>query len=220
MNNFIDFLDATCPSSLIYRLKQGGGHKKQAIARAVGTSHNNVLQVIDATCGFGTDAIVLAHLNCKVYAIEKNLTVAKLVKDRLLTAKNNDFLAPIIKNITLFTGNSLQIIPDIVKKHNCLPDVIYLDPMFNRKTYAAPKKLMQILQFIISNEQQQQHHHQNQHDNLEDQNLLKFSLQYAAKRVVVKRSRIAPYLENIKPNFSLTGKANRFDVYLSKLHNK
>jgi 16S rRNA (guanine1516-N2)-methyltransferase len=208
--NFIDFLDATCPSSLIYRLKHGGGHKKQAIARAVGTSDKNRLQVIDATCGFGTDAIVLAYLNCHVWAIEKNPTVAQLARDRLLKINNNSFLAPIIKNITLFNGDALQLIPLIIQKNNCLPDVIYLDPMFNKKTSAAPNKLMQILQSIIASD--------NNHKHGENQdNLLKFSLQHSAKRVVVKRPRVAPYLEDIKPDFSLTGKANRFDVYLTKL---
>lgn len=215
MNNLIDFLDTTCPSSLIYRLKHGGGHKKQAIARAVGTSSKHRLQVIDATCGFGTDAMVLAYLNCKVYAIEKNPTVAKLTQDRFLKYKDNNFLSQIIKNITLFTGDSLQIIPEIIQKNNCLPDVIYLDPMFHKKTTAAPNKLMQILQSIIFDEQQN-----NPKDNLDDQNLLQFSLNYSVKRIVVKRSRIAPYLENIKPDFSLSGKANRFDVYLGQLKRK
>lgn len=208
VNNLINSFDSISPSSLIYRLKHGGGHKKQAIARAVGTSSQHRLQVIDATCGFGTDAIVLAHLNCKVYAIEKNPTIAKLVQERLLKAKDNDFLAPIVKNITILQGNALQIIPEIIQKNNCLPDVIYLDPMFQTKNNAAPKKFMQILQFIISNEQE---------DISDDQNLLQTTLNYAKKRIVVKRPRIAPHLENIKPNFSLTGKANRFDVYLTQL---
>lgn len=213
MNNFIDFLDPTCQSSLIYRLQHGGGHKKQAIARAVGASTKHRLQVVDATCGFGTDALVLAYLNCKVYAIEKNPTVAKLTHDRFLKFKENNFLAPIIKNITLLTGDALQLIPEIIQKHksNWLPDAIYLDPMFDKKTHAAPNKLMQILQSIVTTD------HKNYGDS---QNLLQFSLSYPVKRIVVKRPRIAPYLENITPDFSLTGKANRFDVYLAQLKRK
>ena len=44
--------------------------------------------------------------------------------------------------------------------------------------------------------------------------LLAPALALASHRVVVKRPRLAPDLANQKPTYSLTGKANRFDIYV------
>ena len=89
-----------------------------------------------------------------------------------------------------------------------MPDVIYLDPMFNQKTNAAPNKFIQTLQYIITNEPIPE-------DNNNTNNLLTSIFNLPAKRIVVKRPRLAPYLENLSANFSLIGKSNRFDVYLN-----
>jgi 16S rRNA (guanine1516-N2)-methyltransferase len=212
VTDLIDFTDATSLSSLVYRLKHGGGHRKQAIARAVGTSSKYRLTVIDATCGFGSDAMVLANLNCQVYAIEQNPEIARLLKDRLLLAQQHPILQPIIKDIKLFTGNSIEVIPQLIHQYGFIPDVIYLDPMFNGKSKAAPNKLIQKLRKIITE----------QPADLTDNNdyLLEVSLQHCKKRVVVKRAKHAPYLADLKPSYSLTGKANRFDVYLPQLCRK
>lgn len=209
------FNSETSLRPLIYRLKQGSKLGKQAIAKAVGTNSNHRLQVIDATAGLGTDAIILAYLNCQVFAIEHNPLVIELLQNRLLKAKEDSFLSPIIKNITLLTGDAKILIPKIIKEHNFLPDVIYLDPMFpNKKNRAASKKPMQILQNITTN-YSSENLIENQEKNITS-GLLTISLNYAKKRIVVKRPRISPYLEELKPNFSLIGKANRFDVYLPK----
>lgn len=204
VNSIAKSIDPFYLAPLVHRLKYGGGYKKQAIARAVGASDKRCLKVIDATCGLGTDAIILAYFNCKVYAIEKNPFIAKLTEDRLLGAKKHTFLAPVIENISLFHGDCLQIIPCIVNQVIFLPDVIYLDPMFNHKSTAAPNKLMQIVQSMVNKDIL----------DIEYDKLLKLSLNYAALRVVVKRPRTGEYLSGFKPNFSLIGKANRFDVYL------
>ena len=194
-------LDPTDLAAIIYRLKYGGSHKKQSIARAVGTSNNNMLKVIDATCGFGTDSLVLAYLNCQVFAIEKNQAIANFFSNRIAAAKQNSFLAPIANNIKLLIGDCLELIPTIIEKYDFFPDVIYLDPMFNHKTSAAPNKFIQVLKKILID-----------YDN---KNLLNNILKFKARRVVVKRPRISAHLDNIKPNFIINGKANRFDVYIN-----
>lgn len=187
--------------SLIHRIKYGGGGR-QAIAKAVGIKYNKSLKVIDATAGLGTDTFILASLGCQVYAIERNLIIYNLLKKRLATALENNFLEHFANNITINHGSAINIINSIIKQNIFLPDVIYLDPMFsvNNKT-AAPNKQIQLLKNIINNQ-------------VDEPNLLATCLQYNKFRVTVKRPKIAAYLENIKPNFSLLGKANRFDVYL------
>ncbi len=204
--NYTDYLNFATPS-LIYRLKHGGGGK-QAIAKAIKVSRKEPVKVIDATVGFGTDALILASLNCQIYAIEKNPIIAKLLQNRLTNAQNNPFLAPLVKNITLIIGDSRTIIPELVEKNQYIPDVIYLDPMFpTKKKTAASSKQIQLLQTIIANSNLSE-------TTCNNLNLLKTCLNYAKKRIVVKRPRISEHLDNIKPNFSLIGKANRFDIYL------
>ena len=138
--------------------------------------------------------------------------MAKLLQDGLIKAKNNNFLAPIVKNITLLIGDSRKIIPELVQKNQYSPDIIYLDPMFpTKKKSAAPNKRIQTLQHIINSSSKTDEQPEN--ENIE---LLKISLIHAKSRVVVKRPRISANLGNIKPNFSLIGKANRFDIYLPR----
>lgn len=211
----LDCIDQKNLSSLIYRLTKGGGHKNQAITKAVGTSNKKKLQVIDATCGFGTDSIVLAYFNCQVYAIERHPKIATLLTKRLEQAKKHPLLATSIANIQLFTGNCIEVIPKLIKEYQFIPDVIYLDPMFNQKTSAAPNKFIQILQYIITNEPISTENHNI--NNFNANNLLTSILNLPIKRIVVKRPRFAPYLENFPANFSLIGKSNRFDVYLKEL---
>ena len=81
-------------------------------------------------------------------------------------------------------------------------DVVYLDPMFpERNKGALVKKEMQIFHNCFG---------------LDDDSdaLLNLALSIAGQRVVVKRPRIAPYLSNSKPSYTLEGKSNRFDIYL------
>lgn len=198
--NEINFNNFANPS-LIHRIKYGGGGK-QAIAKAVGIKHNKSLKIIDATAGLGTDTFVLASLNCRVYAIERNIIIYNLLKKRLETALTNNLLANFANNITIHFGSSMGIIADIIKKNIFIPDVIYLDPMFptNKKT-AAPNKQIQLLKNITAEQPDQP-------------NLLVSCLKYNHVRIAVKRPKNAAYLEHIQPNFSLLGKANRFDIYL------
>jgi 16S rRNA (guanine1516-N2)-methyltransferase len=44
--------------------------------------------------------------------------------------------------------------------------------------------------------------------------LLQPALALARYRVVVKRPRLAPYLDNHQPAYQLIGKANRFDIHV------
>lgn len=190
--------------SLVYRLKYGRGG--EAIAKAIKLkNHQKLTKVIDATAGFGTDSFILANLNCQVYSIERNHKIFSVLQSKILKAKEHDFLAKISKNITLIHGDARLVIPEIIKQYDFTPDVIYLDPMFPLKTKtAAANKQIQLLKSIIQESILIQ----------DDKDLLKNCLNFAKHRVVVKRPRISSYLEDIKPSFSLIGKANRFDVYV------
>ena len=83
---------------------------------------------------------------------------------------------------------------------NINPDVIYLDPMFPaRSKSAAVKKKFQLLHKLelpCENERE----------------LLEAALLTSAKKVVIKRPLKGAFLADVRPSYSLKGKAVRYDV--------
>jgi len=98
-------------------------------------------------------------------------------------------------------------------EHNNIVDVVYLDPMFPQrdqnqqaiKKQAQVKKQMQLLHMLLPEDGEM---------DLGD-NLLILA-QKIAKRVVVKRPRLAVYLASQEPNHQWQGDACRFDAYFQQ----
>jgi 16S rRNA (guanine1516-N2)-methyltransferase len=196
-NNLIyaDFLEGKIKHRRLY-----GGGRQQTIAKAIGLKGKNIPTVLDATVGLGQDSFVLAALGCKVTMLEKSSIIAALLADSLTRASRNKEVAPIINRMKLIIADSIQHIQTLTPKQK--PDVIYLDPMFPpRKKSALVKKEMQVLQAFLSQ------------DNNEAK-LLQVARNYAKKRIVVKRPKLAPSIDNQKPDITFKGKSCRFDVYL------
>jgi 16S rRNA (guanine1516-N2)-methyltransferase len=192
---FVDLVNG----SLGYRLRKGEG-KRQAIARAVGMHcYPKPLRVFDVTAGLGSDAFVLASLGCQLHLVERSPIVAALLQDGLHRAISNPQIGAWAKHVLLSVMDSQKLLSEL-SLEDC-PEVIYLDPMFPARTKSAlVKKNMQILQELVGED-----------DNV---SLLALALEKATKRVVVKRPKGAPHLQNKSPNFSLVGKSCRFDIYL------
>lgn len=190
--------------ALTFRRLHGGG-KKEAIARAIGLKGQDSLRVLDATAGLGRDAFVLASLGCVVDMIERSPVVAALLQDGLARATSDvNLSAWLPANMQLFHGVATDMLANWSSEK---PDVVYLDPMFpHRKKSAAVKKEMRLFQQLLGPD--------------EDADLLlEPALALATKRVVVKRPTGAPFLAGKKPQIEMTGKANRFDVYLIQHRN-
>lgn len=183
-----------------FRRLHGGG-RGQAIAKAIGLkTYGLPLTVIDATAGLGSDAFVLACLGCEVILIERNPQIAALLNDALTRGAQDQNIAQFISNMRLIHGDAREILTTLTAEQ--YPDVVYLDPMFpERNKSALVKKELRLLKDLVGEDPDQ------------DQ-LLNIALRAARKRVVVKRPRIAPYLNNQQPQHSYIGKANRFDVYI------
>ena len=82
------------------------------------------------------------------------------------------------------------------------PDVIYIDPMFpHSKKSALVKKEMRVLREVVG-------------DDDDAAQLLLSALKCQVKRVVVKRSRYAPAVGDVIPNYQVLGKSSRYDIYL------
>lgn len=196
-----DFLDPT----LNFRRTQGGG-KRQMIAKAIGLSGHTRPHVLDATAGLGRDAFILASLGCSVQMLERVPEVRMLLRYALRAASSQrsqpmgaDF-ASTIDRMRLVEADAREFL--VALPQDSLPDVIYLDPMFpHRSKSALVKKEMRVFQDLVG-------------EDLDAVELLEAALDSGAKRVVVKRPRIAEYLGGHKPSHELAGKRNRFDVYL------
>ncbi len=179
----------------LYRLGQG-----ELITRAMGITKLDNPYIIDATAGLGRDAFVLASKGCHVTMIERAPLVFLLLEDALQRARENPDTREIAERMQLINSDA----NDYLNTKNASPaDIVYLDPMYpERKKTALVKKEMQLFQVLLKNDDP-------------GHALLQPALQKAGHRVVVKRPRKGEYLNQQKPDFSLTGKSIRFDVYLA-----
>lgn len=160
--------------------------------------HKHKPSVLDATAGFGRDALLLAKVGCSVVMLERSAVVHALLRDALDRAARVSSWAEICARLTLHCVEACTHMQALVGPLR--PDVIYIDPMFPRRDKTAlVKKEMQVLQGLASVDGAS--------------GLLAVALQVARQRVVVKRPRWAGYLDERLPMFSCFSPAMRFDVY-------
>lgn len=181
-----------------YRRLRGG---PEMLVRAIGHKKDSFTRVLDATGGLGRDAFIMAAHGCQVQILEKNLIAGALLQDGLERASVYPDTQEICDRISLTIGDSMQLLTE--EKEVGRYDVIYLDPMFPKRSKSAlVKKELQILQMLVKK-------------NDDTEGLFKAALQSGTRRVVVKRPKTAPPLPGRKPSHSLSGKTTRFDVYLT-----
>ncbi len=192
----VDFNDG----ALTWRRNHGGG-TGQAVAKAVGLKQKKSLTILDATAGTATDSFVLAALGCHMTMVERHPIVAALLEDALLRAQNEVEVYDITQRMVLHNGSSLQYMQN---QPDDSFDVVYLDPMFPHSGKKAQvKKSMQYFRDMVGKDE-------------DADDLLAPAIRLAKYRVVVKRPRKSPYLNNQTPSYSQEGKANRFDIYVNK----
>lgn len=182
-----------------FRRKQ---QKKELLVRAAGCKKNTSLSIIDATGGLGRDSFLLAASGCRVQIFEQQPIIAALLTDGLERAREHPETSGLVEHIRLRVGNAVTALQEM-KQCGRQVDTVYLDPMFpHRRKSALVKKELQILQLLTPVPSDKA-----------SEELLQAAFAVAGKRVVVKRSLKAPFLTDITPSYSLTGKTVRFDVY-------
>ena len=195
----------------IPRLKRAS-LKSEMIARACNLAEKPNL--IDATAGLGHDTLLLATLGATVTLVERHPILFTLLEDSQQQALKDAYLAPIVSRIHLVFADSADYLKQCaVQSH--YRDVVYLDPMFPQrdqnqqaiKKQAQVKKQMQLLHMLLPEDGEM---------DLGDQ-LLPLA-QQIAKRVVVKRPRLAVFLNEQQPDNQWQGDACRFDAYFQLDH--
>lgn len=151
---------------------------------------------IDCTAGLGEDSLLLAAAGFRVTLFERDETICVLLADAMERAANEPQLKDIVERMTLVGGDSIAGLAEL----GFAPDVVYLDPMFPGRTKsAAVKKKFQLL------------HHLEQPCE-EENELVAAALAASPRKVVIKRPAKGPQLAGIKPSYSISGKAVRYDV--------
>jgi len=152
------------------------------------------MTAVDATAGFGEDALLLAAAGFRVRMYECNPYIAALLADALTRASEIAGLAPLTARMDLVCGDSIPALAAMTP-----PDVVYLDPMFPKRTKsAAVGKKFQLL-------------HRLEAPCPNEEELLRAALAARPRRVVIKRPVKGAYLAGVKPSFSVSGKAVRYD---------
>ncbi|RTZ71388.1 MAG: rRNA methyltransferase [Gammaproteobacteria bacterium] len=175
--------------------------KRSPLGRALGFSRQPPEQVVDATAGLGQDGFVIAALGCRITLVERQLPFFLLVENALQRAALDPSLAPIVQRITLVHADARRWLTDLPQEE--LPDVIHLDPMYPaRKKSALSGKAMQLAQQLAGKDE-------------DTGELLQVALTSARRRVVVKRPTRAAPIAARQPDFAITGKKTRYDIYLA-----
>ena len=191
MNLYGDF------SQLIPRLKINNLNGEMIIKAAKLKGLENPIAV-DMTAGLGEDSFLLAGAGCKVIMFEQDEVIASLSEDAIKRGKENPEIKDIVDRMTLIKGDSIEG----VKSLDVIPDIVYLDPMFpQRQKSGLIKKKFQII-------------HELEKPCSNGADLLNAAISTKAKKIIVKRPQKGENLVDIKPNYTISGKAIRYDVYI------
>jgi 16S rRNA (guanine1516-N2)-methyltransferase len=171
--------------------------RRHPLVRAVGVQARSV---IDATAGFGQDALLLAAMGYQVMALERSPVVAALLDDGLARLLRDGRLRKIVGDrLSVLAGDARDLVPQLRPQ----ADVIYLDPMYppKRRRSALARKHVRVLRELVG-------------DDEDAAELLQICRQHARRRVVVKRPHYAPPLSG-NPTVSYQSKLVRYDVYVT-----
>ena len=170
--------------------------RRELIVKAVKIkSMDKMPVVLDATAGFAQDSLLLAAAGCEVMLYEYDPVIAALLRDALERAKSIPELSEAVGRMHLFEQDSIAAMESLSKA----PDVIFLDPMFpERQKSALVKKKFQLLQQL-------------EQPCANEEALLAAAIKAGPRRIVIKRPVKGPYLAGRKPDYSLSGKAIRYD---------
>ena len=181
----------------MYRRVSEGRLLHEMLVKATKTDINNP-KAIDATAGMGEDAFLIAAGGYDVTLHEQNPVVALLLKDAIRRAKRQPALKDIVSRMHVVEGDSTLILSSRLDP----VDLVYLDPMFpgRQKSGLIGKKLQLIQKMEAPCTQEDE--------------LFDAAISVGPSKIIVKRPLKAPFLAGRKPNYSLDGKAIRYDCYI------
>ena len=176
------------------RTGSGNLGRQQPLHKAIGT---HARHVVDATAGFGQDAVLLACMGFQVTAFERNPVIAAILFDGLQRGKLVEALTEPLSQLDLVMADAKEGLSKLVDR----PDVVYIDGMFpvKRSKAALAKKPMRLARRLVGED-----------DDLPE--LLAIARRFALNRVVVKRPQSAKPLSTAVSS-RLKTKLVSYDIY-------
>lgn len=176
--------------------------KREPLVKALALDPLRPSHILDATAGFGRDAMLIARYGQQITMLEKHAVIHELLADGLSRAFEQDEFC------NLFTYPP-DLIHSLAQQYLVAADkpvdVIYLDPMYPRRNKNLKvKKESQILQLLSKDME-----HEDDHTDL-----LTWACSLARKRVVVKRPSWAEPLTKSLPTTAIYNQNTRYDVYI------
>lgn len=193
---YVDFLSVSWRSRF-----QKGLPKNHIFRRALG-KNSEPLKVVDATAGFGQDTVMILSMGCEVVALERSKEVMSVLEDGVERARREDAgMKKAFEKLKVVNADAREYLSKLNPDET--PDVVYLDPMFDKpkKTAKSPKE-MQLLQELLGQPPTAE----------EELQLFEAAFKAAKNRVVVKRPIKAKALKP-SPTHSYKGQSVRYDVY-------
>ena len=187
----VDFLTAAWRTRL-----KNGLPKTHIFRRALGVKEVP-LRVVDATTGFGQDAVMALCLGCEVIAVERSNVVVTVLRNGVTRAMREDeAVRPIFANLSVVEAESTVFLRQVDQV-----DVVYLDPMFDKpkKSAKSPKEMQLLQELLVGDENEKL--------------LFEIAMAVAKQRVVVKRPLKARALGST-PTHTFKGQSIRYDVYV------
>lgn len=181
--------------------------KQGAFNQALGRKSR---QIVDATGGWGADALLMCSQGYHVSLIERHPLMALLLKDAMQRLARTDWANShevVVPKVV--EGDAVGILASGVLSADC----VYLDPMFpaKRKKSAAVNKNMQLLQRLVGAD-------------FDADLLLQAVIDSAYARVAVKRPDYAQPLSaqidgrEVTPFSQFSSKLVHYDVYLKSAY--
>lgn len=170
--------------------------KQGAFNQALGKRSKSVL---DATGGWGSDALLMCTQGYQVTIVERHPIMAVLLQDAMeRLSKTAWALANSVCIPTVTSANAINALPADGRHYDC----VYLDPMFpaKRKKSAAVNKYMKLLQTLVGEDS--------------DANELLAAALRQCQRVAVKRPDYATPLLR-QPDAQFFSKLVHYDVYFA-----
>ena len=180
---------------LIPRLTHANLTHELLVKAAKDRRAGNPPTAVDATAGMGEDSLLLAASGFEVFLYEADPVIAALLSDTLRRAAAVPELAEAVGRMHFTQGDSIRA----MRQLSFTPDVVVLDPMFPERTKSAQvRKKFQLI-------------HQLEAPSGDEAELMDAARAAGPRRIVVKRPLKGPFLADVKPSYSLKGKAVRYD---------
>lgn len=174
--------------------------KQGAINQAIGRKHKSV---IDATGGWGGDALLLCSQGYEVTIIERNPLMALLLKDAMQRSPLTAWASRVGASLpSVIEADAIRFFRDSNNASLLEKSCAYLDPMFppKAKASAAVNKNIKFLQFLVGRDS-------------DATEMAEAAISSPVSRVVIKRPHHAkPLAQETKERFS--SKLVHYDVYL------